>query len=637
MTAAAGVTVPMWRREWRWAAALGVVFAVADALMAWPVHPVVAFVLFLAPWGLSLLLRRHRTLTGIDGRDCWIAGAFVAAALVVRLASPIFPDIFSGHFTLAGTVPAAAGTKLTPTHEVLGFGAWGLGFPADTTGCTKAPVGPHLAERRTCGFVFDEVYFAVNGLENLKGVDYFDPEPPLTKLLISAGISWLGFDPWGWRIMPAILGSLFIGVLYMLARRLWNRDRWFAVLAAGFASLDGLALVESRTAVIDMLAGFFVALAYWAFLVHWHARTPRAWRWTLYLTAVASGLGIAAKADTIPAIAVMVVCLCGRWLWPRVALRTSASDGGVVTIGGAAATATVPTAGPPMAWRVAHAGWHHAAAGLVILFIFYLSFFRYWTTTHNLFVNYADTGLGTSTCTGLTTPSSTCNLPVALPLAKDQIGPLTIWLPTGVNLPQTVSDVVMNSVASLSYQATLTSGHPFASPFWSWPLVMHPVLFYAHYSGFGSSVVAGQTVADYAWITDMGNPVLWWLGLLGLAGCLYLVVRRRDRVAAFILLAYLFEWLLIWSWPTRVLFFYEMIGALPFMCLGLAYVCARMRRTAFRLTVGSLQFGTWSGSALTWTVALAVFAAFVYFYPLWTALPLAEPAFYQHLWLPGWS
>ncbi len=632
MSRVAAGTVPRWRREWRWAVGCGVAFALVDALMRWPVNPVVAFVLLEAPWGLSLLLRRHRVVTGVDGIDCWIAGGFVAAALVVRLASPIFPDILSGHFTLAGTVPAPAGVHRSPTHEWLGIGAWGLGTPIDTGGCTNVPTGPHNVERRRCGFVFDEVYFAVDGLDNLKGVDYFDPEPPLTKLFISAGISWLGFDPWGWRIMPAILGSLFIGIIYLLARRLWNRDRWFAVLAALLASLDGLALVESRTAVIDMIAGFFVALAYWAFLVHWHARTPRSWRWTLYLTAVACGLGVAAKADTIPAICVIVICLVGRWVWPRIRLTAQGSDGAAITIGGAGQGGT-PWAVP----HVARAAWHHVAAGAVIVLLFYASFFRYWSTPHTLYVNYADTGLGTATCTGITTPASVCKLPVALPLARDRIGPLTVWLPTGINLPQTVSDVVMNSVAALSYQATLTSGHPFASPFWSWPIVYHPVLFYAQYSGLGSQVVAGQTVANYAWVTDMGNPILWWLGLLGLACCLYLVVRRRDRVAAFILLGYLVDWLLIWSWPSRVLFYYEMIGALPFLCLGLAYPLARLRRSTVQLSWGAVQLPRWSGRALTWTVVLAVFVAFIYFYPLWTGAPLAEPAFYQHLWLPGWS
>ncbi len=630
MTGGTAVSRPRWRREWRWAAGLGVGFAVVDLLMRWPVHPVVAFVLFEAPWGLSLLLRRFRHLTGVDGLDCWIAGGFVAVALVIRLASPIFPDLFTGHFTLAGTVPAAAGTTRGPTHDVLGFGAWGLGYPTDKTGCTNVPVGPHSTMRRDCGFVFDEVYFAVDALDNLKGVDYFDPEPPVTKLVIAAGISWLGFNAWGWRIMPAILGSLFIGVLYLLARRLWNKDRWFAVLAATFASLDGLALVESRTAVIDMIAAFFVVVAYWAFLIHWHARTPRAWRWTLYLTAIACGVGVAAKADTLPAILVMGVCLTGRWLWPRVRLRVRASEGGVTTVGGMDRAGTT-------ALRVARAGWHHLAAALLIAFIFYLSFFRYWTIAHTLYVNYANTGLGTATCTGLTTPASQCRLPVAMPLSRDRIGPATIWLPSGFNVGQTVSDVVMNSVASLSYQATLTAGHPFASPFWSWPLVYHPVLFYANYAGLGHSVVQGQPVANYAWVTDMGNPILWWVGLVGMAGCLYLVVRRRDRVAAFILLGYLFDWLLIWSWPSRVLFYYEMIEALPFLCLGLAYVLARLRRTSFRLELGALRFRAWSGGALTWTVVVAVFVAFVYFYPLWTAMPLAEPSFYQHLWLPSWS
>ncbi len=621
-------------REGRWALAAALVFALASLLLRWPMNPLVAVLMAAAVWGVSVLLRHHRRLTGIDGIDCVIAGVLIAAALAVRLASPIYLDFLQGNLSPVSTVSAPAGVHRSPTHDIFGVGAWGLGYPFNRSGCTSAPVGPHNREQRTCGYVFDEVYFPVDALKDLKGIDFFDPEPPLTKLIIAGGISWLGFNPWGWRIMSAILGSLVIGVLYFIARRLWRRNRVFPTLAALFLSLDGLELVESRTGVIDVIAVFFVMLGYWMFLLHWHARTQRQWRTTLYLTAVASGLGLACKADMLPAILLMVVLLVGRFIRPRLRLRLGR--------GGRSRWLIPPAPDDPLeaARRTMVAtlswSWHYLAAGAIIGLIFYLSFFRYWTISHSLYVNFANTSGPTVTCTGFVAKASVCDLPVAMPLREVHLGSVDLWIPTGFNVVQSLADVEWNSLGSLSYQATLKATHPFASPFYSWPLDAHPVLFYATYTGNGVSTVNGQTVSNYAWISDMGNPAVFWLGLLALAWCLYLVVRRRDRVAMFILAGFLFDWLALWSWPSRILFFYEYIESLPFVCLALAYCCAQMVDVRAVVQVARVRLGTHSLAPVAGAVVLAVVLCFAYFYPLWTGQPIPSSDFFQHIWIPGW-
>jgi len=626
--------LPAWQREGVGAAAAAAIFAALCALFRWPVHPLVAAVMVAAVWGFSLLLRRHRGLTGIDGLDCVIVGILVAAALVVRLASPIYLDFLQGNLDAVGTVPAPAGVHRSPTNEVAGIGAWGLGYPFNVAGCTQVPNGPNSAEVKRCGFVFDEVYFPVDALKDLKGIDYFDPEPPLSKLIIAGGISWLGFNPWGWRIMSAIFGSLLIGLLYFLARRLWHRHRAFPALAALFLSLDGLELVESRTGVIDIFAAFFVVLGLWLFILHWHARTRREWLWTLYLTTVACGLGVATKADMVPAVMLMALLLAARWIRPHLRLRGLGRSGSRWLLPPAPDDPTEAgrrTMVASLKW-----GWHYLAAALLIVLIFYVSFFRYWTISHNLYVNFANTSGPSATCTGFTTKASVCRLPVAMPIKKDHLGPVTLWLPTSFNLVQSVVDVEMNSVAGLSYQATLKASHPFASPYYTWPLDAHPVLFYAVYTGNGVTTVGGQTVSDYTWISDMGNPAIFWMGLLALAVCLYWTLRRRDRIALFILLGFLFNWLVLWSWPSRILFFYEIVEALPFTCLALAYCCTRVAHSRSALQLGPVRLGPYSLRPLAGAVVLAVVLTFAYFYPLWTGQPIPSTDFFQHIWIPGW-
>ena len=48
------------------------------------------------------------------------------------------------------------------------------------------------------GYIFDEVYFAQDACKDLVGLDYYDPEPPLAKLAIAAGMviggTWMHYD-----------------------------------------------------------------------------------------------------------------------------------------------------------------------------------------------------------------------------------------------------------------------------------------------------------------------------------------------------------------------------------------------------------------------------------------------------------
>src|SRR5262249_60030729 len=123
------------------------------------------------------------------------------------------------------------------------------------------------------GEIFDEIYFGVFAHDDLKGIAYFDPEPPLSKLFIAAGewlYGWwratfegahgdyadLGFNTYGWRIMSVIFGTLCVPLMYLLARPLWP-NRLFAITPATLTRFDGMFFVQSP---IGMLALFPISL-----------------------------------------------------------------------------------------------------------------------------------------------------------------------------------------------------------------------------------------------------------------------------------------------------------------------------------------------------------------------------------------
>lgn len=122
------------------------------------------------------------------------------------------------------------------------------------------------------GFVFDEVYYVDGARDLLRyGVEVkgaspeFIVHPPVGKWCIGLGIKLFGNNEFGWRISSAIVGSLSIILVARIALRIFHSRR-FSTLAALLMSLDGLQLVHSRTALLDLFLTFFILLAILAWL-----------------------------------------------------------------------------------------------------------------------------------------------------------------------------------------------------------------------------------------------------------------------------------------------------------------------------------------------------------------------------------
>ena len=121
-------------------------------------------------------------------------------------------------------------------------------------------------------YIFDEVYYVDNardylhyGVEVTGNSSEFVVHPPVGKWMIALGMKLFGDNPVGWRISSAIIGTLAIIVVALIAHRLF-----YSPLITGLASLlmalDGLALVHSRTALLDNFLSFFILVATYFFV-----------------------------------------------------------------------------------------------------------------------------------------------------------------------------------------------------------------------------------------------------------------------------------------------------------------------------------------------------------------------------------
>jgi dolichyl-phosphate-mannose-protein mannosyltransferase len=538
-----------------------------------------------APEGRGLLERLR-----LKRLDLALIVGFVLVAFFFRFFSPIMPNFLTGQ----PGPPITNCVHNTPINASGELGTLcGLAYPYQ-----KASTLPGQLPQPPNGEVFDEIYFGVFGHDDLVGVTYFDPEPPIAKYVIAGGewiygfyrhvirgepgsITELGFNTFGWRLGVCVFGSLAIGLMYFLALQLW-RNRWFAIAAAFFACFDGLFFVESRIGVIDVVPATIQILALSLFLVHMRART----RWdsllTLGICGFAMGLGFAAKWTALAALGVAIVFLVGGPLLSKL---------GRIQIGSWALQ--VPDR--PLPGGVSGRVYWPAFLGFMVVLpcaVYFASWIPWFFFTKGPYTFQAVGGSG---------------------------GALGGWW--------------WYQYQMWYYQANLNATHPYASKWYTWPFLIRPVWYY--YQPIGATLAAG--------IVNLGNPIVWWASLPALVYCGYDALAYRRWQPALIVVGFFAEWL-PFAKVSRILFLYHMFGGLIFMVLALAYAVARLQETR----VVSFRGGGWV-SIVTRTrpvyaiaAMVVVFLFFLYFYPLWTGTPISATSLLGgfgtgKMWLPSWS
>jgi dolichyl-phosphate-mannose--protein O-mannosyl transferase len=156
------------------------------------------------------------------------------------------------------------------------------------------------------GYVFDEVYYAKNANSLLSSAVELDAQgqaefvvhPPFGKWLIAIGIRLFGNEEFGWRFASAIFGTLSILLIYLIVKKLFNSE-FLSIAAALLMAFDGLNLVMSRVALLDIFLMFFILLSIYFLITN-----------NLWLSGSAIGLAISIKwsaAFLIPLVILFVV------------------------------------------------------------------------------------------------------------------------------------------------------------------------------------------------------------------------------------------------------------------------------------------------------------------------------------------
>jgi dolichyl-phosphate-mannose--protein O-mannosyl transferase len=155
--------------------------------------------------------------------------------------------------------------------------------------------------------VFDEVYyvdgardFLASGVELDKGAAEFIVHPPVGKWAIALGIQIFGDTPFGWRFSAALVGLLSVALIFVITRKLFH-SYFLSLTAALLISLDGLHLVMSRTALLDIFLSFFILWAFYLLI------TDRLW-----LAGIVMGLALGTKWSALYVLAALGIYLLIR-------------------------------------------------------------------------------------------------------------------------------------------------------------------------------------------------------------------------------------------------------------------------------------------------------------------------------------
>ncbi|MFA9447133.1 phospholipid carrier-dependent glycosyltransferase [Egicoccus sp. AB-alg6-2] len=510
--------------------------------------------------------------------------------------------------------------------------------------------------------VFDETYYVADARAMLAtGVeDGFAVHPPLGKWLIGVGIALAGDTPFGWRVSGALAGALVAMLVVLVVRRLTGRAG-LAGLAGMLVLLDGVFVVQARTAMLDIHLALFVVLGAWLLLADRDRPVDRdrpdqrdrpvdrgggvdrgGVRWWLLGAGTAFGAAVAVKWSGALALVGAALLLL---LWERHRARAE-GHGAAGATGRALATVAL-------------------YLGVVPVVVYALT----WAPWLAMFERTA-----------------------AAPEPAASAGP--DGDAGGHALDERVRGLVAYHRQIVTFHLGLDAEHPYRAPASTWPLQQRPVVYHYEACGDDGRDRDGERCVGPAGLTSeivaVGNLALWW-GALPLLPMLIGGVVRRDRRSGLpltLLLAQYLPWLVV----ARPVFSFYAVPLVPFLVMAIAVACDHLDRPARQLglvagtlagaglavaaataaanvvaagappgrllvaaVLGALLgaiAGTTSdlrlealqgapvrarhGTALAVLVAVVAVGLFVYFVPVWYGLPLPDEVIRARWWFDGW-
>lgn len=431
--------------------------------------------------------------------------------------------------------------------------------------------------------------------------------PPVGKYVIGLGELMFGFDPFGWRFMTALLGTLSVLMLCRIGRRLF-RSTFLGCLAGALMAVDGLHFVMSRTALLDGVLMFFVLAAFGCLVVDRDRAREK----------LASALPVDADGRTRPDAEVAEHTRIGFRPWRLAAglmlgLAIGTKWNALYIMAAFCVLAVLWDVG---ARRVAGAPRPRTAVLRRDLGWAFLS------TVPVAVVTYFASWIG-----WILSPSDGTGGYYRDWAVKDGRDSDWSWL-----FPDWWRSLWHYENQVYEFHVGLSSPHTYESNPWSWIVTGRPVSYFYESPApgvDGCPADAGEKCAQE--VLAIGTPLLWWVGGFALLYVLWRWFFRRDWRAGAIACGIAAGYAPWFLYQERTIFFFYAIVFLPFLCLAVAMLLGAL--------VGPPGAGDTrrvAGATAAGVLTLLIAWNFIYFWPIFTGTPIPIDDWRSRMWLDTW-
>ncbi|MEU4998307.1 phospholipid carrier-dependent glycosyltransferase [Streptomyces sp. NPDC021622] len=430
--------------------------------------------------------------------------------------------------------------------------------------------------------------------------------PPVGKYVIGIGEWMFGFDPFGWRFMTAVLGTLSVLMLCRIGRRLF-RSTFLGCLAGALLAVDGLHFVMSRTALLDQVLMFFVLAAFGCFLID---RDKARERLSAALPTDEDGV---VRPDAYVAETVRLGWRPWRWaagLCLGLAFGTK-WNGLYIMVFFCLMTVLWDVGGR----RVAGAVRPYRAVLKRDVF--------------PAFVSTVPVALGTYVLSWLGW---------ILSPTDGSGGYYRNWAATAGKggdwtwLPDWLRSLWHYEHAVYEFHVGLSSPHTYQSNPWSWIVDGRPVSYFYESPLPGKEGCPSDTAEKCAReVLALGTPMLWWAAGFALLYVLWRWAFRRDWRAGAIVCGIAAGYLPWFMYQERTIFFFYAVVFVPFLCLAVAMMIGAIIGPA-----GSSERRRVVGAASAGVLVLLIVWNFIWFWPIYTGQAIPIDSWRARMLLDTW-
>ncbi|MEU6976109.1 MULTISPECIES: phospholipid carrier-dependent glycosyltransferase [unclassified Streptomyces] len=429
--------------------------------------------------------------------------------------------------------------------------------------------------------------------------------PPVGKWVIGIGEKLFGFEPFGWRFMVALLGTLSVLMLCRIGRRLF-RSTFLGCLAGLLLTVDGLHFVMSRTALLDQVLMFFVLAAFGCLVVdrdkaraRLAAGLPEDEQGVLRPDAsVAESLRLGWRPWRLAAGVMLGLAAGTKWN----GLYIMAAFGLMTVLWDLGARRTAGAIRPYAA--VLRRDLLPAFVSVVPVAIgtYVLSWTGWIVTDKGYFRNWA--------------------------AEQDKLNGGGAW----GWLPDWLRSLWHYETEVYKFHVGLSSPHTYESNPWSWLVLGRPVSYFYESPAPGQSgCPEGASDKCAQEVLALGTPLLWWAACFAILYVLWRWAFRRDWRAGAIACGILAGWAPWLLYQERTIFLFYAVVFVPFLCLAVAMMAGAIVGPA-----GSSERRRTFGAVAAGVLVLLIVWNFIYFWPLYTGEPIPIQGWRNRMWLDTW-